>query len=153
MEVAETDLTHLFPNQNSGHQQREQRGALRVIKEMISLRSVGGAGGLGTFHLTQLQASSTFPGSCLPSWEQRGGIAKRAGSAIHLSPHSVTFTKRTTCGANALRSPVLNTVPVLRKSSAERSQRGQPDIQVRSMLGGQRGIVCGLWPGREKQHG
>lgn len=108
MEMAETNLTHLFPNQNSGHQlegkgNRGERS--RVIKEMISLWSVGGKGGLGTFHLTQLQTSSTFPASSVcHSGSKEEGSAKLAGLAIHLSPHSVTFTRRTTCGANARRS-------------------------------------------------
>lgn len=122
MEMTETNLTHLFPNQNSGHQlegKRNRGERSRVIKEMISLCSIGVDGGMGPCHLTQLQTSSTFPAfSGCHSGSKKEGSVKLAGLAIHLFPHSVTFTKRTTRGANAWRSTVLNPVPALKKSSA-----------------------------------
>ena len=122
MEMTETNLTHLFTNQNSGHQlegKRNRGECSRVIEEMISLCSIGVEGGMGPFHLIQLQTSSTSPvfPACHSGSEEEGSV-KLAGLAIHLFPHSITFTVRTTCGANARRSTVLNTVPVLKKSSA-----------------------------------
>lgn len=121
MEMTETNLTHLFPNQNSGHQlegKRNRGERSRVIEEMISLCSIGVEGGMGPFHLTQLQTSSTFPVFSACHSGSKEGSVKSACLAIHLFPHSVTFTVRITCGANARRSTVLNTVPVLKKSSA-----------------------------------